>query len=97
LCDGPATLLSLSGARIHSRAAAVIGERHFARDMLTFERWIHGRNYTAWSILSSADMRAVSFSYGICWLAHRGCGQVTWGQILDLHNRTAQLQASLAS
>jgi hypothetical protein len=96
LCDDPATPLSLVAARIHSRAAAVIGERRFAHDMLTFERWIGGRDETAWSILSSTDMRQVAFSYAICWLAHRGHGSVTWEQVLDLRSRTAQLNAALA-
>jgi hypothetical protein len=95
LCNDPASPLSLIAAYIHSRAAAIIGERHFARDMLAFERWIGGRDETARSVLGSADMRAVSFSYAICWLAHRGHGAVTWAQALELRSRTAQLQASL--
>jgi hypothetical protein len=96
LCNDPTTPLSLIAARIHSRAAAVIGERWFARDMLAFERWIGGRDEVAWSILSSTHMRQVAFSYAICWLAHRGHGDVTWGEVLDLRLRSAQLQAALA-
>jgi hypothetical protein len=96
LCDDPATPLSLVAARIHSRAAAVIGERRFTHDMLAFERWIGGRDETAWSILSSTDMRQVAFSYAICWLAHRGHGRMTWAQVLDLRSRTAHLRECIA-